>query len=115
MRMPDPWDWNGWIDPEDRRPIGPNAEHLVRWGVTAALCLFLASLYPPEAVAVMLGSFLLLAALGAATAASLRGEPLFAPHFTRWDEAAASAALGLLAWSGPGLLRALSLAFAGGP
>jgi hypothetical protein len=33
-----------------------------------------------------------MATLGAA----LRKEPVLAPHFTRWDEAAASAALGLL-------------------
>ncbi|AWK86010.1 hypothetical protein [Azospirillum thermophilum] len=115
MRMPDPWNWIRWIDPEDRRPISPDAEHLVRWGVTVALCLFLASLYPPEAVPVMLGGFLLLAALAAAVAAGLRGEPLFAPHFTRWDEAAASAALGLLAWNGMELLRGLFPAVAGGP
>ncbi|MBP2297052.1 hypothetical protein [Azospirillum rugosum] len=113
--MPDPWDRNGWIDPEGQRPVGPNTEHLLRWGVTVALCLFLASLHPPEAVPVMLGGFLLLASLAAAAAAGLRGEPLIAPHFTRWDEAVASAALGLLAWNGPGLLRALSPAITGGP
>ena len=98
MRTPDRWDWNDWSGPEDREPLGPNEEHLIRWGLTIALCLFLASHHPLAAVPIMLGLYLLMAAMGAALAASLNEEPVFAPHLTRWDEAAASAALGLLAW-----------------
>jgi len=96
MRTPDRWDWNDWIDPHDQEPVDPNQEHLIRWGLTVALCLFFASHYPMEMMAIRLAGFLLLGALMAAVGAALRKEPILAPHFTRWDEAAASAALGLL-------------------
>lgn len=61
-----------------------------------ALCLFFASSYPMEVMPIKLAGFLLLSALIAAIGAGLREEPILASHFTRWDEAAASAALGLL-------------------
>ncbi|HYH37004.1 MAG TPA: hypothetical protein VD860_02190 [Azospirillum sp.] len=98
MRTPDWWDWNSWIDPDDRKPVGRNEEHLIRWGLTAAVCLFLASFQPPDRVCLALGTYLLLAAMTAAMVAGRRGELPWGPHITRWDEAAASAALGLLAW-----------------
>ena len=117
MRMFDPWDWHGWDEGEGGEPLGPNAEHLVRWGLTVAVCLFVASLYPVELVPGLLGVLLLMGAIAAATAAELRDEPVFAPHFTLWDEAAASAALGLLAWLVPSLQPGLVVAhlLAGGP
>jgi hypothetical protein len=30
MRMPDRWDWNDWLDPNDQEPVDPNQEHLIR-------------------------------------------------------------------------------------
>ncbi|HYG85674.1 MAG TPA: hypothetical protein VD978_05410 [Azospirillum sp.] len=114
MRMPDRWDWNDWIDPEDRKPVGPNEEHLIRWGLTVVFSLFLASLCPIGTVPVMLGGLLLMAANVAAVAAALREDPVDASHLTLWDEAAASAALGLLALIASPLLRALPLAAAEG-
>jgi hypothetical protein len=96
MRTPDRWDWNDWIDPNDQEPVDPNQEHLIRWVLTVALCLFFASHYPVEVMPIKLAGFLLLGALMATLGAALRKEAVLAPHFTRWDEAAASAALGLL-------------------
>jgi len=105
MRLHDPWGWNDWSG-RDNEPVGPNEEHLIRWGLTVALSLFFASLYPADLVLVMLGAFLLLGAVGAAVAAGVRGEEVFAPHLTRWDEAAASAALGLAALIAAPVLQA---------
>ncbi|MBP2294350.1 hypothetical protein [Azospirillum rugosum] len=109
MWMPDPWDWRGWKGPEDDKPLSRNEEHLIRWGLTVAFCLFVASLYPAELMP-MLGVLLLMGAIAAATAAELREEPVFAAHFTLWDEAAASAALGLLALLAPSLRPGLVVA-----
>ena len=98
MRMPDWWDWENWSEPDEAAaPVGPNQEHLVRWGLTVAACLFLASLCPAGTVPTMLGAFLIMGAWTAAIAAALREEPVDAPHLTLWDEAATLAALGLLA------------------
>jgi hypothetical protein len=96
MRTPDRWDWNDWIDPNDQEPVDPNKEHLIRWTLMVVVCLFLASHFPVEVMAIKLSGFLLMGAVMAAIAAGLRQEPVFAPHFTWWDEAAASATLGLL-------------------
>jgi len=96
MRTPDRWDWNDWIDPNDQEPVDPNREHLIRWTLMVVVCLFLASHFPVEVMAIKLSGFLLMGAIMAAIAAGLRQEPLLAPHFTWWDEAAASATLGLL-------------------
>src|SRR3954454_11167783 len=96
MRTPDRWDWNDWIDPNDQEPVDPNREHLIRWTLMVVVCLFLASHFPVEVMAIKLSGFLLMGAIMAAIAAGLHQEPLLAPHFTWWDEAAASATLGLL-------------------
>jgi len=104
MRTPDGWNWNDLSGPDNRGPVDPNQEHLIRWGLTVAFSLFFASLYPLPVVPVMLGTFLLMGALGSCMAAGLRREPVFAPHLTTWDEAAASAALGLLVLIGSSLL-----------
>jgi hypothetical protein len=108
MRTPDRWNWNDWLDPNDQEPVDPNQEHLIRWGLMVAFCLFFASHYPVEVMPIKLAGFLLLGALMAAIGAALREEAILAPHLTRWDEAAASAALGLLVLIASPMLRGLA-------
>lgn len=96
MAYGDPWNWRNWSDPRGDEPIDPNQEHAIRCALAAAFSLFCASLYPADAVAPMLAFFLLVSAAGAALGAWLRGEPVWSPRLTGWDEAAALAALGFL-------------------
>jgi hypothetical protein len=92
----DPHDWYGFGDWRGGDPVDPNTVHLLRWGFLVALSACLASFAPPALMPAVLSMLLHLAALGSAVVAGLKEEPVDAPHFTSWDEAAASVALGLL-------------------
>jgi hypothetical protein len=72
------------------------SDHILRPLAVIAGCLFLASLVPPGLVALVLRDLLGAAALGLLVAALFRGQALFAPVFTLWDEAAVLCALSLL-------------------
>jgi len=106
MNPLDPQDWWGlppWLDSDEcrrRSRSDRNREAVERWISLAMLCLCFAALSPaalmPIAFAVLMG----VTAGGLAALAYWRGDSLFAPHLTAWDEAALSLTLafGLFAW-----------------
>lgn len=77
----------------DRRQEAAWKEHntrsLTRFAVLAGFSVFLSLLWPQPVFPVMLAGFLFINAVVSAAIALYRRDPVSAPHFTRWDEAAA--------------------------
>lgn len=74
-----------------------NRDSLIRVALMAALALALASAAPPPLAMAVLSAILMIGASVAAGVALLRREVPLAPHFTRWDEAAALLGLSIAA------------------
>ena len=66
-----------------------NAQSATRLAIIMAICFALSAMAPPGLVLATFSSLLFVGAMVSMLAGTLRREPLFAPHLTRWDEAAA--------------------------
>jgi len=73
-----------------------NHQSLLRLGFAFAVSLLAASTAPPGLALPLLNSLLFLCGAVASVAAAVVGDRLLAPHFTRWDEAAALTLLSLV-------------------
>lgn len=65
-----------------------NKASLLRLGLFGSIALLIASTLPPDLMIASLSSLLWVGALVSALVAGFLGEPVRAPHLTRWDEAA---------------------------
>lgn len=88
---------DGWGGTGPSGDGGANRRVLTRFGLTAALTVFLASTMPQPLIAASLSSLSLLAGLVLAGLAALLRERPNGPVLNRWDESAALLALSLLA------------------
>jgi len=75
---------------------GVNTASLLRVGLFVSLALLIASTMPAPLMVASLSSLLWVGSLVSALAAPFVREPVFAPHLTRWDEAAMLMAVSLL-------------------
>jgi hypothetical protein len=73
----------------DPQEIDPNTVSMTRFALLSAFSMLLASMWPSELFAVMLAGFLFINALTSAFVAMIKRQPVWSPHLTRWDEAAA--------------------------
>lgn len=100
MHSFDPKDWLGFgggdADRRRRHPGDPDLDRALLCALAAAACLCLASFAPPVLAPAVAAELLVLAALGSALEAVLRGEPPLTARLTAWDQAAALMAAALL-------------------
>ncbi|MEI8394830.1 MAG: hypothetical protein WCF85_08855 [Rhodospirillaceae bacterium] len=73
-----------------------NDQSLIRVGLTFAVCMLMASTAPLGLVFAILNGLLAACAIMALAVAAVLRDRVFAPHLTRWDEAAALAAASLI-------------------
>ena len=78
------------------QPGDSNTNRLLTCGLIGAMCLAFASFAPLPVVPFLLAELLRMAALGSTVEALLRGEAVFSPHLTAWDQAALLLAASLL-------------------
>jgi hypothetical protein len=71
--------------------VAINHQCLIRFGLAFAVSLVAASTAPPGLALASLNALLFLCSAVAAAVAGVLGDQPFAPHLTRWDEAAALA------------------------
>jgi len=80
------------LDTKHRRnpqEIDPNNVSMMRFALLSGFSMLLAAMWPFELFAVMLAGFLFINALTSALVAAIKRQPVWSPHLTRWDEAAA--------------------------
>ena len=65
-----------------------NAQSATRLVIILAICFALSALAPAGLVLATFSSLLFVGAMASMLAGTVRREPVFAPHLTRWDEAA---------------------------
>lgn len=108
MAVFDPNDWwagRSWFKPADqdrRRPEEINRGVVSRWLASVALCLCFAALGPVERLHLTFAALLIVAGVASAGLAFIHREAFSTPHhFTTWDEAALSLAVGfaLFLWN----------------